>query len=149
MLNVNAFVLLLLLCLEPNSRRIDTAEINNFIVWPNDDIRTVAMSTENYGLAVACFQVYYGITKYTQYNILYAYIYESYLPVLCDSSVSIELTQYLFYQAGDWVQRVRVCQSVGKHAASQPQVSPTSRISHSLNPETLSSLPVRTKVPQV
>ena len=74
MLNVNAFVLLL--CLELN-RRIDTAEINNFIVWPNDDIRTVAMSTENYGLAVsgvACFQVYYGITKYTQYNISYAYI---------------------------------------------------------------------------
>ena len=35
------------------------------------------MSTENYGLAiggVACFQVYYGITKYTQYNISYAYI---------------------------------------------------------------------------
>ena len=54
---------------------IDTAEINNFIVWPNDDIRTVAMSTENYGLAVACFQVYYGITKYTQYNISYAYNY--------------------------------------------------------------------------
>ena len=49
------------------------AETNNFIVWPNDDIRTVAMSTENYGLAVSCFQVYYGITKYTQYNILYAY----------------------------------------------------------------------------
>ena len=98
MLNVNAFVLL---CLELNSRRIDTAETNNFIVWPNDDIRTVAMSTENYGLAVACFQVYYGITKYTQYNISYAYIYESYLPVLCDSSVSIELTQCLFYQAGD------------------------------------------------
>ena len=72
MLNVNAFVLLL--CLELNSRRIDTAEINNFIVWPNDNIRTVAMSTENYGLAVACFQVYYGITKYTQYNISYAYI---------------------------------------------------------------------------
>ena len=68
MLNVNAFVLLL--CLELNSRRIDTAETNNFIVWPNDDIRTVAMSTENYGLAVACFQVYYGITKCTQYNIL-------------------------------------------------------------------------------
>ena len=51
MLNyVNAFVLL---HLELNSRRVDTAEINNFIVWPNDDIRTVAMSTENYGLAVA------------------------------------------------------------------------------------------------
>ena len=72
MLNVNAFVLLL--CLELNSRRIDTAEINNFFVWPNDDIRTVAMSTENYGLAVAWFQVYYGITKYTKYNISYAYI---------------------------------------------------------------------------
>ncbi len=72
MLNVNAFVLLL--CLELNSRRIDTAETNNFIVWPNDDIRTVAMSTENCGLAVACFQVYYGIIKYTQYNISYAYI---------------------------------------------------------------------------
>ena len=70
MLNVNAFVLLL--CLELNRRRIDTAEINNFIVWPNDDI--YAKSTENYGLAVACFQVYYGITKYTQYNISYAYI---------------------------------------------------------------------------
>ena len=93
MLNVNAFVLLL--CLELDSRRIDTAKTNNCIVWPNDDIRTVAMSTENYGLAVACFQVYYGITKYTQYNISYGYIYESYLPVLCDSSVSIELTQYL------------------------------------------------------
>ena len=78
MLNVNAFVLLLL-CLELNSRRAKTAETNNFIVWPNDDIRSrnVAMSTEIYGLAgggVACFQVYYGITKYTQYNILYAYI---------------------------------------------------------------------------
>ena len=48
MLNVNAFVLLL--CLELNSRRIDTAEINNFIVWPNDDIRTVAMSV--FGLGV-------------------------------------------------------------------------------------------------
>ena len=71
MLNVNAFVLLL--CLELNSRRAETAETNNFIVWPNDNIRTVAMSTKNYGLAVACFQVYYGITKYTQYNILYAY----------------------------------------------------------------------------
>ena len=44
-----------------NSRRGDTPETNNFIVWPNDDIRTVTMSTENYGLAVACFQVYYGI----------------------------------------------------------------------------------------
>ena len=58
MLNVNAFVLLL--CLELNSRRVGTAETNNFIVWPNDDIRTVAMSTENYaifyGLAVACFK---------------------------------------------------------------------------------------------
>ena len=71
MLNVNAFVLLL--CLELNSIRVDTAKTNNFIVWPND-IWTVAMSTENYGLAVACFQVYYGITKYTQYNILYAYV---------------------------------------------------------------------------
>ena len=86
MLNVNAFVLLL--CLELNSRRIDTAEINNFIVWPNDDIRTVAMSTENYGQNTP--------------NITFRMpIYESYLPVLCDSSVSIELTQYLFYQAGD------------------------------------------------
>ena len=74
MLNVNAFVLL---CLELNSRRVDSAETNNFIVWPNDDIRTVIMSTENYGLAVACFQVYYasyGITKYTQCNISHAYI---------------------------------------------------------------------------
>ena len=73
MLNVNAFVLL---CLELNSRRVDSAETNNFIVWPNDDIRTVTMSTENYGLAVACFQVYYasyGITKYTQCNISHAY----------------------------------------------------------------------------
>ena len=35
MLNVNAFVLS---CLE-------LAETNNFIVWPNDDIRTVTMST--------------------------------------------------------------------------------------------------------
>ena len=72
MLNVNVFVLLL--CFEVNSIRVDTAETNNFIVWPNDDIRTVAMSTENYGLAVACFQVYYGITKYTKYNISYACI---------------------------------------------------------------------------
>ena len=71
MLNVNAFVLL---CLELNSKRVDLAETNNFIVWPNDDIRTVAMSTENYGLAVACFQVYYGFTKYTQCNISHAYI---------------------------------------------------------------------------
>ena len=74
MLSVNAFVLL---CLELNSRRVDSAETNNFIVWPNDDIRTVTMSTENYGLAVACFQVYYasyGITKYTQCNISHAYI---------------------------------------------------------------------------
>ena len=38
----------------PRSRRGDTAETNNFSVWPNDDIRTVTMSTENYGLAVAC-----------------------------------------------------------------------------------------------
>ena len=58
------------------SRRGDTAETNIFIVWPNDDIRTVTMSTENYGLAVACFQVYCGITKYTQHNISQAY--ESY-----------------------------------------------------------------------
>ena len=87
MLNINAFVLLL--CLELNSRRIDTAEINNFTVWPNDDIRTVAMSTENYGLAVACFQVYYGITKYTQYNISYAYmspIYQSFVIRQCLSN---------------------------------------------------------------
>ena len=34
MLNVNAFVLL---CLELNSRRVDSAETNNFIVWPNDE----------------------------------------------------------------------------------------------------------------
>ncbi len=54
MLNVNAFVLLL--CLELNSRRADTAETNYFIVWPNDDIRTVAMSTENYGLAVSVYR---------------------------------------------------------------------------------------------
>ena len=138
MLNVNAFVLSL--CLELNSRRVDTAETNNFIVWPNDDIRTVAMSTENDGL---CFQVNYGITKFTQYNILYAYI-RVYLPVLCDSSVSIELMQYL---SGRRLSATSACSPVVKHAASQ--VSPTSQISHSLNPETLSSLPVTTKVPQV
>ena len=97
MLNVNAFVLLL--CLELNSRRIDTAEINNFIVWPNDDIRSVAMSTENYGLAVACFKFIMALQNTP--NITFRMpIYESYLPVLYDSSVSIELTQYLFYQAG-------------------------------------------------
>ena len=91
MLNVNVFVLLL--CFEVNSIRVDTAETNNFIVWPNDDIRTVAMSTENYGLAVACFQVYYDID--TPHITFRMPVYESYLPVLCDSSVSIELTQYL------------------------------------------------------
>ena len=32
------------------SRRGDTAETNIFIVWPNDDIRTVTISTDNYGL---------------------------------------------------------------------------------------------------
>ena len=41
------------------------------------------MSTENYGLAVACFQVYYasyGITKYTKCNISHAYsIYTSHI----------------------------------------------------------------------
>ena len=37
----------------PRSRRGDTAETNNFSVWPNDDIRSFTMSTENYGLAVA------------------------------------------------------------------------------------------------
>ena len=60
----------------PRSRRDDTAETNNFSVWPNDDIRTVTMSTENYGLAVACLfssLLIYGITKYTQYNISHAY----------------------------------------------------------------------------
>ena len=139
MLNVNAFVLLL--CLALNSRRIDTAETNNFIVWPNDELRTVAISTENYGLAVACFQV--GITKYTQYNILYAYIRVIFTS-LCDLSVSIELKQYL---SGRRLSAVSACLPVGKHAASQ--ASPTSQISHSLNPETLSSLPVTIKVPQV
>ena len=95
MLNVNVFVLLL--CLEVNSIRVDTGETNNCIVWPNDDIRTVAMSTENYGLAVACFQVYYQIMALQNTpNITFRMpVYESYLPVLCDSSVSIELTQYL------------------------------------------------------
>ena len=110
MLNVNAFVLL---CLE----------LNNFIVWPNDDIRTVAMSTENYGLAVACFQVYYasyGITKYTQCNISHSYYslytqYESYLPVCRDSSASIELTRYLGYQA-DTESTASAFSSAGKHA---------------------------------
>ena len=63
------------------SRRGDTAETNIFIVWPNDDIRTVTMSTDNYGLAVACFQVYCGMmTKYTQHNISQAY--ESYYFVI-------------------------------------------------------------------
>ena len=115
MLNVNAFVLL---CLELNSRRVDSAETNNFIVWPNDDIRTVTMSTENYGLAVACFQVYYasyGITKYTQCNISHAYIHESYLPVCRDSSASIELTRYLGYQE-DTESTASAFSSVGKHA---------------------------------
>ena len=114
MLNVNAFVLL---CLELNSRQVDSAETNNFIVWPNDDIRTVTMSTENYGLAVACFQVYYasyGITKYTQCNISHAEI-ESYLPVCRDSSASIELTRYLGYQA-DTESTASAFSSVGKHA---------------------------------
>ena len=69
------------------------------------------MSTENYGLAVACFQVYYGITKYTQYNISYAYIYESYLLVLRDSSVCRRLSA------------ASACSPVGKHEALQ--VSPT------------------------
>ena len=116
MLNVNAFVLL---CLDLNSRRVDSAETNNFIVWPNDDIRTVTMSTENYGLAVACFQVYYasyGITKYTQCNISHAYsIYESYLPVCRVSSASIELTRYLGYQT-DTESTASAFLSVGKHA---------------------------------
>ena len=40
----------------PRSRRGDTAETNNFSVWPIDDIRTVTMSTENYGLAVDLFR---------------------------------------------------------------------------------------------
>ncbi len=99
MLNVNAFVLLL--CLELNSRRIDTAETNNFIVWPNDDIRTVAMSTENYGLAVACFQVYYGTTKYTQYNISYAYIRVIFTSPLLFVSVYRTNAVDPIYQAGD------------------------------------------------
>ena len=34
MLNVNTFVLL---CLELNSRRVDSAETNNFIGWLNAD----------------------------------------------------------------------------------------------------------------
>ena len=118
MLNVNAFFVLL--CLELNSRRVDSAETNNFIVWPNDDIRTVTMSTENYGLAVACFQVYYasyGITKYTKCNISHHRmpIYESYLPVCRDSSASIELTRYLGYQA-DTESTASAVSSVGKHA---------------------------------
>ena len=97
MLNVNAFVLL---CLELNSRRVDSAETNNFIVWPNDDIQTVTMSTENYGLAVACFQVYYARALQNIPNVTFRMpIYESYLPVCRDSSASIELTRYLGYQA--------------------------------------------------
>ena len=144
MLNVNAFVLLL--CLELNSKRIDTAEINNFIVWPNDDIRTVAMSTENYGLAVACFKVYYGITKYTQYSISYAdiytrHIYQSFVIRQCLSNYR---SIYSIRPETECSECVFASQSVN----TQPQVSPTSRISHSLNPET-SSLPVRTKVHQV
>ena len=70
MLNVNAFVRS---SMHRTNRRGDTAETNNCIVWPNDDIRTVIMSTENHGLAVACCQVYYGITKYTKHNISHAY----------------------------------------------------------------------------
>ena len=144
MLNyVNASVLLL--CLELNSRRVDTAEINNFIVWPTDDIRTVAMSTENYGLAVACFQVYYGITKYTQYNILYACIQVIFTSPLW--FVSVYRTNAVSIRPETECSECVFASRYRKHAASQ--VSPTSRISHSLNPETLSSLPVTTKVPQV
>ena len=79
------------------------------------------MSTENYGLAVACFQDYYasyGITKYTQCNISHNRmpIYESYLPPVCrDSSASIELTRYLGYQA-DTESTASAVSSVGKHA---------------------------------
>ncbi len=87
----------LLLSLEVNSIQVDTAETNNFIVWPNDDIRTVAMSTENYGLVFKFIMALQNTPNIT----FRMPIYESYLPVLCDSSVSIELTQYLFYQAGD------------------------------------------------
>ena len=144
MLNVNVFVLLL--CLEVNSIRVDTAETNNFIVWPNDDIRTVAMSTENYGLAVACFQVYYSITKYTKYNISYSCITVIFTGHLWFVSVyrtnAVSIRPETEYSDCVFASRYR------KHAASQ--VSPTSRISHSLNPETLSSLSaVTTKVPQV
>ena len=32
----------------PRSRRGDTAETNNFSVWPNDDIRTVTIITMSY-----------------------------------------------------------------------------------------------------
>ena len=142
MLNVNVFVLLL--CFEVNGIRVDTAETNNFIVWPNDDIRTVAMSTENYGLVFKFIMALQNTPNIT----FRMPVYESYLPVLCDSSVSIELTQYL---SGRRLSTAIACSPVGtitrKYAASQ--VSPTSRISHSLNPETLSSLPVTTKVPQV
>ena len=115
MLNVNAFVLL---CIELNSRRDDSAETNNFIVWPNDDIRTVTMSTENYGLAVACFQVYYasyGITNIP--NVTFRMpIYTSRIYQVCrDSSASIELTRYLGYQA-DTESTASAFSSVGKHA---------------------------------
>ena len=112
MLNVNAFVLL---CLELNSRRVDLAETNNFIVWPNDDIRTVTMSTETY---VACFQVYYasyGFTKYTQCNISHACIRVIFTSTCCDSSASIELTRYLGYQANT-ESTASAFSSVGKHA---------------------------------
>ena len=79
-------------------------------------------------------------------------IYESYLPVCRDSSASLELTRYLGYQA-DTESTASAVSSVGKRSQSvNTQITDdtqTSRISHSLNPETLSSLPVTTKVPQV
>ena len=73
------------------------------------------MSTENDGLAVACFQVYYGITTYTSTpNItLCMPIYESYKPVFRDSSVSIELTQYLSIRPE--MSTASAFSSVGKH----------------------------------
>ena len=51
------------------------------------------MSTENYGLAVACFQVYYasyGITKYTQCNISHAYTSHIYQYVVIRQHLSNE-----------------------------------------------------------
>ena len=59
MLNVNAFVLLCIGLAGEVTRR--KRIFLSFGLY--DDIRTVTMSTEKYGLAVACFQVYCGITK--------------------------------------------------------------------------------------